>query len=130
MCVVAVGDIGGRGTEMVSKLVKEAVQAQILRSGGRGGAQAMRLLLALVFVVTGEVENMEIPSGDDEEGGKSSEQMEQEASQHVDEQVSGEFARRKQMRDAARTLEVQKAKERESEAQAKVNLLNQLWQLV
>merc|ERR1712028_261236 len=101
------GDIGGRGTEMVSKLVKEAVQAQILRSGGRGG----------------EVENMEIPSGDDEEGGKSSEQMEQEASQHVDEQVSGEFARRKQMRDAARTLEVQKAKERESEAQAKVDQL-------
>ena len=40
MCGVAVGDIGGRGTEMVSKLVKEAVQAQILRSGGRGGAQA------------------------------------------------------------------------------------------
>merc|ERR1711865_933053 len=48
------GDIGGRGTEMVSNLVKEAVQAQILRKGGRGG----------------EVENMNIPS-DGKDGGKS-----------------------------------------------------------
>merc|ERR1711865_329775 len=100
------GDIGGRGTEMVSNLVKEAVQAQILRKGGRGG----------------EVENMNIPS-DGKDGGKSSEQMEQEASQHVDEQVSGEVARRKQLQDAARTLEVQKAKERMSEAQDKVDQL-------
>jgi len=100
------GDIGGRGTEMVSNLVKEAVQAQILRKGGRGG----------------EVENMNIPS-DGKDGGKSSEQMEQEASQHVDEQVSGEVARRKQLQDAARTLEIQKAKERESEAQDKVDQL-------
>merc|ERR1711865_575020 len=65
------GDIGGRGTEMVSNLVKEAVQAQILRKGGRGG----------------------------------------------------EVARRKQLQDAARTLEVQKAKERMSEAQDKVDQL-------
>jgi hypothetical protein len=92
---------------MLSNLVKEAVQAEVLRKGGRSG----------------EVEDMEIPTDDKDEDPEAGSKMEQDAADKVDQQVSGEMSRRQRLRSAARTLEIQKAKDRESEAQAKVDQL-------
>merc|ERR1719506_2951018 len=91
---------------MLQGLVKEAVQAEVLRKGGRSG----------------EVEDMEIP---DEAAGTedTSDKMDKEAADNVDQQVSKEMSRRQNLRAAARTLEIQKAKDKEKNAQAKVDQL-------
>lgn len=91
---------------MLQGLVKEAVQAEVLRKGGRSG----------------QVEDMSIPDEADQDE-DSTDQMDKAAADNVDQQVSKEMSRRQSLRAAARTLEIQKAKDKEKAAQDKVDQL-------
>merc|ERR1712072_1232521 len=91
---------------MLQGLVKEAVQAEVLRKGGRSG----------------EVEDMEIaPEAEDSDNPDDAHKMDQDAADKVDQQVSKEMSRRQSLRAAARTLEIQKANDKEKEAQSKLD---------
>jgi hypothetical protein len=92
---------------MLKNLVKEAVQAEILRKGGRSG----------------EAEDMDIPTAANDADDAGSDDMDKEAAASVDQKVSGEMSRRQNLRAAARTLEIQKAQDREKEAQEHVDML-------